>query len=292
MATATYAATMEQRGSRRNSAGLARDIEVLEVLGRPEAVEAGGLGVVRIASLTGRDKAVVSRTLATLADAGLVDRDAQTLTYRLGSRLYALAARTAEGTLARQARVHLKHVAEVTRETAHLCVLRGGNVLTLMSELSPNQFKTTGWEGVTTAAWCTPSGRVLLSDWDPESLALWYAEHGRDEPVLEPREHVGSTHSGFAVLPRPSTADSPIRDLDTLRAELAKIRDRGYSTSDEELERGVVAASAPVHDFTARVVAALNVSAPKERIGPQLDKLGRIVSAAARDLSAALGHTG
>jgi DNA-binding IclR family transcriptional regulator len=283
---------MEQRGTRRNSAGLARDIEVLEVLGRPEAVEAGGLGVVRIAALTGRDKAVMSRTLATLADSGLVDRDAQTLSYRLGSRLYALAARTAEGTLARQARVHLKHVAEVTRETAHLCVLRGGNVLTLMSELSPNQFKTTGWEGVTTAAWCTPSGRVLLSDWDPESLAIWYAEHGRDEPVLEPREHVGSTVSGFAVLPRPSAADSPIRDLDALLTELAKTRERGYSTSDEELERGVVAASAPVYDFTSRVVAALNVSAPKERIGSQLDKLGRVVATAARDLSAALGHTG
>lgn len=39
-----------------------------------------------------------------------------------------------------------------------------------------------------------------------------------------------------------------------------------------------------------RVVAALNVSAPKERIGAQLDKLGRIVAGAARDLSAALGH--
>lgn len=283
---------MEQRGTRRNSAGLARDIEVLEVLGRPEAVEAGGLGVVRIAALTGRDKAVMSRTLATLADSGLVDRDPQTLNYRLGSRLYALAARTAEGTLARQARVHLKHVAEVTRETAHLCVLRGGNVLTLMSELSPNQFKTTGWEGVTTAAWCTPSGRVLLSDWDPESLAIWYAEHGRDEPVLEPREHTASTVSGFAVLPGPSAADSPIRDLDALRVELAKVRDCGYSTSDEELERGVVAASAPVHDFTSRVVAALNVSAPKERIGSQLDKLGRIVATAAHDLSVALGHTG
>ncbi|MCS7477732.1 IclR family transcriptional regulator [Umezawaea endophytica] len=283
---------MEQRGSRRNSAGLARDIEVLEALSRPEAVESGGLGVVRIAALTGRDKAVMSRTLATLADSGLVDRDPQTLTYRLGSRLYALAARTAEGALARQARVHLKHVTEVTRETAHLCVLRGGNVLTLLSELSPNQFKTTGWEGVTTAAWCTPSGRVLLSDWDPESLALWYSEHGRDEPVIEPREHTASTASGFAVLPHPSAADSPIRGLDTLLVELAKIRDRGYSTSDEELERGVVAASAPVYDFTSRVVAALNVSAPKERIGSQLDKLGGIVATAAHDLSVALGHTG
>lgn len=280
---------MEKGGARRNSAGLARDIEVLEVLARPEAVQAGGLGVVRIAALTGRDKAVMSRTLATLADSGLVDRDPETLTYRLGSRLYALAARTAEGALARHARVHLKRLTQITRETAHLCVLRGGNVLTLMSELSPNQFHTTGWEGVTTAAWRTPSGRVLISDWDAEALALWYTEHGRDEPILVPGERADAV---FAVLPRPSPADTPISDLDSLLAELTRVRERGYATSDEELERGVVAASAPVYDFTSRIVAAVNVSAPKERIGAQLDKLGRIVATTARELSAALGHTG
>lgn len=173
------------QGSRRNSAGLARDIEVLEVLGRPEAVEAGGLGVVRIATLVGRDKTVVSRTLATLAESGLVERDPESLSYRLGSRLYALAARTSEGALVWNARGRLKHLAQVTRETAHLCVLRGGNVLTLMSELSPNRFHTTGWEGVTTAAWRTPSGRALISDWDLSSLSVWYAEHGHDQAVLE-----------------------------------------------------------------------------------------------------------
>ncbi|WP_434443074.1 IclR family transcriptional regulator [Lentzea sp. E54] len=277
------------QGSRRNSAGLARDIEVLEVLGRPEAVEAGGLGVVRIATLVGRDKTVVSRTLATLAESGLVERDPESLSYRLGSRLYALAARTSEGALAWNARGRLKHLAQVTRETAHLCVLRGGNVLTLMSELSPNRFHTTGWEGVTTAAWRTPSGRALISDWDLSSLSVWYAEHGHDQAVLEAGERADAQ---FAVLEQPSPRPNSIKDLDSLVAELKRVRERGYATSDEELERGVVAASAPVFDFTSRIVAALNVSAPKERIGTQLDKLGRIVSGAARDLSTALGFPG
>ncbi|WP_086663615.1 IclR family transcriptional regulator domain-containing protein [Lentzea kentuckyensis] len=60
----------------------------------------------------------------------------------------------------------------------------------------------------------------------------------------------------------------------------SKVREHGYATSDEELDRGVVAASIPVYNFTSRVVAALNVSAPNERIGVQLDKLGRIVASA------------
>lgn len=78
-------------------------------------------------------------------------------------------------------------------------------------------------------------------------------------------------------------------DLGTLQSELARIRDQGYALSDEELEFGVVAASAPIVDFTGRIVAAVNVSAPKARIGPRLDALGALVSRAARELSLRLG---
>src|SRR5690606_19431262 len=161
---------------RRNASGLSRDIEILEALGSAEAAH-GGLGVVRVAQLTGRDKAVVSRSLATLAEAGLAERDGSTLAYRLGPRLYAMAALTLESRLATQSRPGLRRVAQQARETTHLCVLRGGNVLTIASELSPHEFRTNGWEGVTTAAWRTPSGRVLLSDLDEDSLTRWYEEH-------------------------------------------------------------------------------------------------------------------
>lgn len=118
-------------------------------------------------------------------------------------------------------------------------------------------------------------------------MSVWYTEHGHDEGVLEAGERADSE---FAVLEQPSPRPNSIGDLDSLVAELGRVRDRGCATSGEELERGVVAASAPVYDFTSRIVAALNVSAPKERIGAQPDKLGRIVAGAARDLSAALGY--
>ncbi|HET7397065.1 MAG TPA: IclR family transcriptional regulator [Intrasporangium sp.] len=274
--------------SRRNTSGLARDIEVLEALGLPEAVQAGGLGVVRIAEITGREKTVISRTLATLADAGVLARNAETLSYRLGPRLFALAARTAESTLVAEARPYLRRIARHTGETSHLSVLRGGNVLTLVSELSPHQFRTAGWEGVTTAAWRTPSGRVLLSDWDDEDLAAWYAQHGQDRPTVGPgRSDVSG--SRFAVLDTPSEGSAQVRSLDDLRAQIARIRETGYAISDEELEVGVVAASAPVTDFTGRIIAAVNVSAPKARIPGRLDALGQFVAKAARPLSAHLG---
>lgn len=283
--------TDAERAPRRNSSGLARDVEILEILGGAEADRGNGLGVMRIAQLTGRDKAIISRSLATLSDAGLVDRDAETRTYRLGSRLFSLAARTLESTLAAEARLHLRRIARATRETTHLCVLRGGNVLTLQSELSPHEVRSTGWEGILTAAWRTPSGRVLISDWDRASLAAWYAEHGQDRPVVGPLDPVMAA-SGFQVLEAPPLEKAMVRDFDSLLVELQRIRERGYATLDEELERGVVGASAPIVDFSGRIIAAINVSAPKERIGGQLDKLGAYVAHAAGELSQHLGAAG
>ncbi|AZH77257.1 IclR family transcriptional regulator [Microbacterium sp. Y-01] len=279
--------TTTSGGPRRNSSGLGRDIEILELLGGDEALRSGGLGVSQVAQLTGRDKAVVSRTLATLAETGLVERDEESLRYLLGPRLYALAAHTATSTLVHASRSILRRLVQSTRETSHLCVLRGGNVLTLLSELSPHDVRTTGWAGTTTAAWRTPSGRALLSDWDEESLARWYDDHGQDQPLVGRFDQADP--SGFPVLDSPPPGNSPVTDLASLHTELGRIREQGYALSDEELEFGVVAASAPIIDFTGRIVAAVNVSAPKARIGHRLEALGALVARAARELSTRLG---
>ncbi|WP_310525811.1 IclR family transcriptional regulator [Nocardioides sp.] len=274
--------------ARRNSSGLSRDVELLDVLASPESQRAGGLRVLRIAELLDRDKAVVSRALATLADAGIVDRDPKLLTYRLGPRLYALAARTTEATLAHGARPVLRQMVQAVRETTHLCVLRGGNVLTLLSELSPQEVGTTGWAGTTTAAWRTPSGRVLISDWDRPSVDAWYAEHGRDAALVDPGE--ARWLRPFPVLAEPPAHKVVVRNLQSLHTELARIRARGYAVLDEELEEGVVGASAPVWDATGSIIAAINVSAPRARMGGRLDDLGSYVARCATALSESVGR--
>ena len=94
--------------ARRNTSGLTRDLEILEVLASPQVLREGGLRVLRIAELLGRDKATVSRALATLVDAGVLERDPDRRTYQLGWRLYALAARTGESALVQRARPLLR----------------------------------------------------------------------------------------------------------------------------------------------------------------------------------------
>ncbi len=264
-------------------------MELLELLSGPEAFAGGGLGVNRIAELTGRDKAVVSRALATLADAGLVARDKTTRSYRLGPRLFAMAARTREATLVSEARPYLRWLARHTGETTHLCVLRGGNVLTLVSELSPFDVRTSSWEGLTAAAWRTPSGWVLLSDWADDELTAWYTDHGHDLAVLTDPAAWSAPAASFAPAELPER--QPVHDLASLQTVAARVRQQGYATADEEFEVGVVAASAPVFDYTGTITAAINVSAPKARIGDRLDTLGRFVARAAEPLSRRMGGT-
>jgi DNA-binding IclR family transcriptional regulator len=276
---------------RRNVSGLIRDLEVLEVLGSREAIDSVGLGVNRVAELSARDKGQISRTLATLADSGFVERDRESGKYSLGYQIYALAAKTSEANLVKQASKYLKQVVGLTHETAHLCVLRGGNVLTLKSELSPSAFRGVGWEGVSVAAAPTSSGRALLSDWSEPEVRRWYADHAGDTLVVRSEN---ALPPGIAAM---NSVDNPIplikskvRNLEDLLNELTVVRRQGYALVDEEFEPGLVGASAPIRDATGLIVAVINVSAPKTRIGPHLRQVGEIVKQVSAAASAQLGY--
>ncbi|GAA3679754.1 IclR family transcriptional regulator [Nonomuraea antimicrobica] len=249
---------------RTNASGLRRDLELLDVLATYGGT-GGGVGVVRVAELVGREKTQVSRALASLAEEGLVERDPDTLGYRLGWRLYALAARTSETRLVAIAGPYLRRLVAQIHETVHLCVLRGGDVLTLLSESPSHAFRGVGWEGISVAVPATSAGRVLISDWEPDAVRDWFTP--------ERLAAAGALRLG---------------GTEALLEELARIRIRGYATVDEEFEVGVVGCSAPVRDFRGRVVAALNIAAPKGRLGDKLDLAGRITAKIADELTARL----
>lgn len=91
--------------------------------------------------------------------------------------------------------------------------------------------------------------------------------------------------------PLPGRTANTITDPDRLRAELAVIRERGYSVDDVENEEGVRCVAAPVRGLDAAVIAALSVAAPAYRF--QLDDLHRLaprVMAAAASVSQRMGY--
>ncbi len=232
------------------------------VLGREEAVENGGLGVVRIAELIGREKSQVSRALKMLAESGLVDRDPSTLHYRLGWRFFALAARAGEQRLLSVAPPLLERLVKNLGETAHLSVLQGVEVLTILSESPPHAVKAVGWSGRTVPLYCTSSGRVLLFDHDHDAISELFSG-------IEFRELGPNT----------------VGTIGELYERVVAARAQGYALVDEEFEFGLVGTAAPVRDFRGQIVAALNVTAPKFRLGERLEEAVKEVKRAADELT-------
>ncbi|HZO49966.1 MAG TPA: IclR family transcriptional regulator [Gaiellaceae bacterium] len=249
-----------------DATSLRRGIEILLALGGDDAVDAGGLGVQRVAELVGREKSQVSRTLRTLAEYGLVDRDARTRAYRLGPRLFALGTRALEPKLVASAPPLLARLVRRLGETAHLSVLRGGEVLTLLSESPAQAIRVADRSGLAVPAHCTSAGHALLLDHDAAGLA--------------------SLFPGGALPPAGPAAP---RSVSELARRLDADRGRGFALVDEEFEAGLVGVAAPVRAAHGRIVAALNVSGPKFRFADRLDAAGREVRDAADELSGLLG---
>ncbi len=245
---------------------LRRGIQILLTLGSDAALAEGGLGVTRIADLTGHEKSQVSRALSALAEHGLAERSPGSSSYRLGWRCFALAGRAGDPRLIEEARIALARLVEEVGEAAHLSVLQGVEVLTLLTQAPPHAIIARSWLGRTVPTYCTASGRVLLLDYN------------RDELI----ELLGPG-------PFPARGARAPADAGELERRIRRARRVGYAVADEESEPGLIAVAAPVRDFTGRVIAAVNVSAPKFRLGARLHLTGELVRAAAEQLSGVLG---
>jgi len=248
---------------------LRRGVNILFLLGEERSVRRGGLGVAQIAAALELDKGQVSRTLRTLDECGAVSRDHETLQYRLSWRLYALAARAGTDRLVATAAPVMQRLREACQETVYLSVLEGCEVLTVRSEVAERVVQSTDMAGRLSPAYCSSAGRALLFDHSRDALDGIFA--GVKFQQLAPR-----------------TPTSLAEMLDRLE----KDRAQGVSVVVEEYEPGLVGVAAPVRDQGGRIVAALNVSAPKYRMLERTEFAAQKVCESSDILSRQLGYEG
>lgn len=169
--------------------------------------------------------------------------------------------RVSKPTLVTVAAPLLAQLARRVGEAAHLSVLDGPDVVTLLSSpAAPGALRV--------PASCSSSGRALLFDADGDLLHRLFPG---DE--LPPRGRGGP------------------RDAAELHRRIAAARSQGYAVVERELEGGLVGVAAPVWDVGGRVIAALNVSGPRFRYGTQLAvTAGPEVKQAADELSRQLAR--
>lgn len=227
-----------------------------------DGASGSGFTVAELAQEIGRDKSIASRQLRPLVELGLVERS-EDGRHRLGWRLFTLAARAGDQRLLLLAPPVMHRLSTVTGERVHLSVLRGGEVLTILSESSRQMIQAVGWVGRSAPIHCTASGRALLFDHSDDDVRRLF-DGGPPPGASGPRT--------------PRSAKELLQRLHEARA-------RGFALADGEFDAELVAAGAPVRDFRGRIVAALNVSAPAYRLRDRLPAVGQQVAAAASHLS-------
>ena len=89
----------------------------------------------------------------------------------------------------------------------------------------------------------------------------------------------------------PRLTGRTLTDPEALRQALAGVRERGYAVEDQEATLGDAGIAAPVHDWSGRVVGALGIVGPADRLldAGQERRLADAVRSTARALSRDLG---
>ena len=224
--------------------------------------EGAPLGVVQIAERLGFTLSTAHRIARALVAEGYLTQDEGRERYRLGAQALLLgqAAQRALGVDA--VRPVLEGLARETGESVNLGLLDGDQVVVIYRVESTQPLRFSMAVGSRIELYASSMGKSLLAFND--GLAD-YAERRADSFVpLTPTTHV---------------------DAEGLRADIEQIRQRGWSTDDEESLLAVRCVGAPVVDLFGQARAAVAVQAPAVRMPDgRFDELGPLVRQAADEV--------
>ncbi len=242
-----------------------RAVAAMEILARE-----GWAGVTDISRELEIHKSTVFRLLATLERRGVVEQHSETQKYRLGFAVLRFASSVRSSLdLVRAARPICDRLSRKTDETVNIAVLEDDNVVNIHQVNLSSSRVTVDWLGSHTPMHCTSSGKVFLAHLPVSRV---------DELLAGPlRRYTPAT----------------IVDDEALRDELLAVNERGFASTQEELEEGLNAVAAPIRGPEGSVVASVSVSGPSYRMEPdRLKEVGAIAAEAAAEISRRLGFLG
>lgn len=253
-------------GDRNQSSSLRRALAVLAYV-REHAGSGRGVPLGKLAEALGLNKSTVLRLAGPLLDEHLLDRDRETGWFRLGHGALRLGQAYLSTLDLRGVAVdHLRRLQQEVRETVHLTVWEGPDIVYVDKVENETNVRMASRVGSRAPAYCTASGKAMLA-WLPEEAVQQVVAAGM----------------------RPVTAWT-ISDESQLRADLARIRARGYSVDDRENEPEVRCVAAPIFDHTGEVAAALSVSGLTSRMtAARVRTLGSVVAQVGMRISRELG---
>ncbi|AWB91475.1 IclR family transcriptional regulator [Aeromicrobium chenweiae] len=239
-----------------------RALSILEILAQD-----GESGVTEIAAQLDVHKSTAFRLIATLERRGLVEQNADRGKYRLGVGILRLAgATTARLDVVQEARPLARALAASTRETVNIAVLSEGAALYLDQIAGSSSLQPHNWVGQRIPLHATANGKVLLSGLDPAEI---------------------TAAVGTPLRPYTPTTVTTIK---ALLVDVDAVRRAGHAVAVDELEHGLTAVAAPLHNAHGDVIASLSVSGPTFRFDEErLADVVRSVVGTAQEVSERLG---
>jgi IclR family pca regulon transcriptional regulator len=189
-------------------------------------------------------KSTVQRLTYTLHKLGFLDRDEETKKFRLGPKSILLGLSMIRNLdLRKIAFPYLDRTSKEIGETVNLAILDGSEIV-YVERIKTEQILNINLQvGSRLPFYCTSMGKAMLA----------FLSEKRLEEVLRKMELNSLT---------PYTIKSKM----DLRKELKRVREKGFSTNNEELSVGLRSVAAPVRNFTGEVIAAVNIAVPSARV--------------------------
>jgi DNA-binding IclR family transcriptional regulator len=228
------------------------------------------LGVTELGARLDLAKPTVHGLLRTLEQSGLVSQDVATGRYSLGPRVLQLGnAYLAGSELRARSMLRAGALAGQVDEAVWVCVLVDDAVMVVHHEFRPDDAVQILEVGATVPWHATAFGHAIAAGLPDREL----------DALLD--------------LPRRALTGRTRTEAAVLRTALATVRDKGIAVENQEANVGDAGIASAIVDHAGRVVGALGVVGPAERLLSRQAKprLSRAVSDTARVLSRDLGAT-
>ncbi|MCC1494806.1 HTH-type transcriptional regulator BhcR [Cognatishimia sp. F0-27] len=228
----------------------------------------GAMTLTELAQACEQSPATVYRVLTTLAHRDIVDFEADQQTWHIGAGAFRIGSRFLRRTaLVENARPALRALMLATGETANLAVARNGQVLFLSQVETHETIRAFFPPGTMSPMHASGIGKALLAQMPTEQVRDILDAHGQERFTRH-------------TLPNP----------DSLLADLALAKRRGYAVDDEEKSVGMRCVAAPIFDMHGEAVAGISVSGPSARVSQStIAGIANHVIAAARDITHRIG---
>lgn len=242
---------------------LVKGLQLLEVLARSDRP----LGVSELADLLGLGKSNVHRLLQALVELRYATRHDDGSGYSASLKVWELGTALSGRMSIRNAAVsEMEKLLNSTRETVHLSVLDGDEVVYIHKLDSPEPVRSYTEVGGRAPAYCVATGKAIFA-WQPEQRI--------------------AAISTRLVAHTPKTIVQPAAFL----REMQKVRTQGYAINKGEWRESVWGIAAPIHDSGGVVIAAIGLSGPAARLKPaQLKSMAAEVVGAAEAVTASLNN--